>query len=350
MHHGDLIGADQGLAGTKMTKALIYGTGGVGSCYGYILDKGGATVTAVCRTNYSAVRESGITIRSKLWGECHFKPHAVQSVKEATADGPFDYIIVASKAFPGTAELIKEAVTPEHTAIVLAQNGIAIEEDYAKLYPFNTIISGVVYLPVTQVQPGVVEMGPLERFEIGPYPANSSSTANALAQRLSDLWKAGGANAPVFDDVQPVRWFKVAINASWNPICALTLCDDANYLRSSNNSEAMVRKIMLEVGRVATAEGYPGAITDEIITRDLARPKGRLETGGKEPSMLTDVRANRPIEVEAILGNTLRLAQKHKVDTPYLELLYTLAKGRNYQLQPDERWRDISFAKVVNAT
>ena len=71
------------------------------------------------------------------------------------------------------------------------------EEDYAGLYPNNTIISGVVYLPVTQVEPGVVEMGPLERFEIGTYPANASAKAKAQVQRLSAIWKAGGATAPV---------------------------------------------------------------------------------------------------------------------------------------------------------
>lgn len=136
----------------------------------------------------------------------------------------------------------------------------------------------------------------------------------------------------------------------WNPVTALTLCDDANYLRSSPSSEHMIRKIMLDVAKVATAEGYPNAITEEKITADLERPKSRLHTSGKEPSMLTDVRAHRPIEVEAILGNTLRLAQKHGVDTPYIELLYTLAKARNYQLQPDDRWRDITFAKTVVPT
>jgi 2-dehydropantoate 2-reductase len=198
-----------------MAKVLIYGAGGVGCVYGYIVDKGGATVTAVCRTNYEAVREKGIKIRSKLWGDVHYKPHATRTIQDATAHGPFDYIIVATKAFPGTAQMIKDVVTPEHTAIVLAQNGIGVEEDYAKLYPQNTIISGVVYLPVTQVQSGLVEMGPLERFEVGTYPAAASKAAKEQVQRLSDLWKAGGANAPVFEDVQPVKWVKVAINASW---------------------------------------------------------------------------------------------------------------------------------------
>ena len=112
----------------------------------------------------------------------------------------------------------------------------------------------------------------------------------------------------------------------------------------------MIRKIMLEVGRVATAEGYPDAITDEGIERDLERPRSRLAAGGKEPSMLTDVRAHRPIEVEAILGNTLRIAQKHSIDTPYLELLYTLAMARNFELARPSSWKPISFAKVNGQT
>ncbi len=134
-----------------MTKALIFGAGGVGCIYGYILDCGGAEVTAVCRTNYEAAKADGITIRSKLWGNVHYRPGVVRVVVDAK--GPFDFILVCSKAFPGTSKLIEAAVS-EQTAIVLAQNGIGIEEEYAELYPNNTIISGVVWLPTTQVEPG----------------------------------------------------------------------------------------------------------------------------------------------------------------------------------------------------
>ncbi len=95
-------------------------------------------MTAVCRTNYDAVRQKGILIRSKLWGECHYTPKAARSTADAASNGPFDYIIVASKAFPGTAKMIQDAVTPVKTSIVLAQNGIAIEKEYAELYPDNT--------------------------------------------------------------------------------------------------------------------------------------------------------------------------------------------------------------------
>ena len=326
-----------------MAKVLVFGFGVVGATYGMILDKAGCSVTAVCRTNYSAVKENGMLIRSKIFGNNHYNPTAVQSVSEAASHGLFDYIIVASKAFPGTAELIKDAVTPDITAIVLAQNGIGVEEDYAKLYPSNTIISGVVYLPVTQVSPGVVEHGPLQRFEIGTWPSNTKDEkARAQILRLSDLWKAGGADAPVFEDVQPVKWIKLAVNAAWNPITALTLCDDANYIRSSAQSEAAIRMIMGEIGLIATAAGYPDVVNDEAIERDLERPRSRLPTGGKEPSMLTDVRAGRPIEVEAILGNAVRIGEKYGVQTPSLQLLYTLATARNFALAPDERWKPIA--------
>ena len=300
-------------------RALIFGTGGVGCVYGYILHKAGVSVTVVCRSNYNVVKEQGILIRSKIFGRAQYHPATVRTVSEACNHGPFDFLLVCSKAFPGTAEMIKEAISPQ-TAIVLAQNGIGNEEDYAQLYPHNTIISGVVYLPVTQVELGIVEHGALERFEIGTYPPKASPNAESQCQQLSDLYKAGGGSAPVFDDVQARRWVKLAVNVAWNPTTALTMCDDANFLRSSTYAESMVRKIMKDVGKVASAAGYPNTVTDEAIEHDLQRPKDRLQTGGKEPSMLTDVRHGRAIEVEAILGATLRIGEKHGVETPYLEL------------------------------
>ncbi|KAI7235006.1 hypothetical protein KC330_g4522 [Hortaea werneckii] len=324
-----------------MPKALIFGTGGVGCIYGFILSQAGCSVTTVCRSNFTAVRDNGITVRSKIFGNASYRPTAVQTVRQALEHGPFDYIVVTVKAFPGTAHLIKEAVAPS-TTIVLGQNGIGGEKEYAELYPESVLIVGVVYLPVTQVEPGIVEHGPLERFEVGTYPPDASPEAKKRCRELSDLFRAGGGSAPVFDDIQPQRWFKLAVNAAWNPTTALTMCDDANYLRSSPKAEDMIRKIMKDVAKIATAVGYPDAVTDQGIEHDLQRPKGRLDTGGKEPSMLTDVRNGRATEVEAILGNALRIGQERGVDTPYLELICILAKGRDYAIAPDERWKPIA--------
>ena len=145
-----------------MSRILVFGAGGVGCIYALILWRAGAEVTTVCRSNYEQISEHGITVRSKKWGTCLVRPNAVSTVEEASQQGPFDYVLVCSKAFPNTAKLIREAVGPD-TVIVLAQNGIGIEAEYSVAYANNTIISGVVYLPTTQVEPGVIEHGtPLE--------------------------------------------------------------------------------------------------------------------------------------------------------------------------------------------
>ena len=101
---------------------------------------------------------------------------------------------------------------------------------------------------------------------------------------------------------------------------------------------------MHEVGLVAAAAGYPDIITEELIDKDLERPKGRLSTGGKEPSMLVDVREGRPMEVEAILGNTVRIASKLGVEVKTLEVIYTLAKALDFGIRKDEQegWKGIA--------
>ena len=103
----------------------------------------------------------------------------------------------------------------------------------------------------------------------------------------------------------------------------------------------MAKDIMREVGRIAKASGYD-VITEQTIEEHMARHVARLQTGGKEPSMLTDIKHNRSIEVEAILGNTVRIAKRLGVDAPNLRLLYTLAKGRNYAIAQADGWKPIA--------
>jgi len=300
--------------------------------------KGGAEVTVVCRTNYEAVKTNGITIRSAIWGNQQYSPVTVARVSESVRHGPFDFIIVASKAFPGTAKLLRDAVSSQ-TCIVLAQNGIGIEDEYATAYPSAPIISGVVWLPATQVSPGVVEMGPLETFEIGTYPADAGEVAKSRARQLSALYQSGGATCPVYDDIQTKRWPKLALNFAFNPVTALTRCDDGNFLRSSSIADDVIVDTMRQCGIVAKAAGYE--VSEDYIQDVMGRHRGRMKSGGKQPSMLVDIENSRAIEVEAILGNTLRIAERYGVldKVPYVRLLYALAKGLNFSTVKTDEWR-----------
>lgn len=313
-------------------RILIFGTGSIGACYTFILSRAvpSSNIITVCRSNFEAVFQNGFTIHSTLWGESQkVRPVVVRSVDEAVALDPeahFDYVIVCSKALPtvpSTAELIKPAVSVK-TTIVLLQNGIATELPYHKLFSDNPLLSTVVYLPATQLSPGIVQHKEVELLHIGPYPA-SSNTDSAI--RFADLLSAAGASTEVHQDVQFERWSKLLVNASWNPICGLTRSRDAEVLKSSPDAKDFVRDVMLEIATVANACGYPG-IDTTLVDYQLGRAAAR-HLPGVQPSMLADALAGKTMETEAIVGNLVKLAKEHGVKTPMLRTIYVLATALN---------------------
>jgi 2-dehydropantoate 2-reductase len=72
---------------------------------------------------------------------------------------------------------------------------------------------------------------------------------------------------------------------------------------------SVIYHVMKEVALLAEASGYPDVVTEEVIKEQLKRLMNRLEKGGLETSMLTDVRFNREMEVDAILGNAVKICR-----------------------------------------
>ncbi|KAJ4319756.1 hypothetical protein N0V94_003723 [Neodidymelliopsis sp. IMI 364377] len=313
------------MTASTQPRVLLFGAGGVGTVYLWLLSKTSST-TAVCRSNYEIAKNDGFIINSSIFGQgIHFRPSVVKSCEEAASADPtpFDYIVVCSKAIPGTVpKLIAPAVTPEHTTIVLLQNGIGIEEEYREVFPSNPIVSTVLYFPVTQRPAGVITHGEIERLEIGAYP---SSAPAQHAKAFTQLIQSAGATAIFHDDVQLIRWTKLLINASWNPVCALAFSKDTAVLESCDEAPGVIEAVMLEIRDIAAAYGYD--ITPEKVAFELGRSKARIPIkAGIEPSMLQDVQSGRRTEVEAIVGNLVRMGKTKGVKCDRLELLYVLAK------------------------
>ncbi|KAI4603511.1 hypothetical protein KJ359_003323 [Pestalotiopsis sp. 9143b] len=326
-------------------RILVFGTGSIGAVYTYLLSRAvpASNITAICRSNYEAASRDGFTINSTLWGdELNVRPAVARSAADAVkspapegAQSTFDYILVCSKALatsPSTAELIRPAVGPG-TAIVLIQNGIGIEAEYAAAFPDNPVVSTVVYLPATQVRPGVVEHKEVELLHIGTYPADAPREAKDAARRLVDLLGAAGATAELHDDVQEQRWSKLLVNASWNPICALARLRDRQFLDAGGEeARAFVRDVMLEIASVAQACGY-SKIDEELVDFQIGRAVVRSPPG-VQPSMLSDAFSSKSLEVEAIVGNVVKMARDKGVAVPMLRTIYMLATGlsRSFEL------------------
>lgn len=319
-------------------KILIFGTGSIGGAYAVILSRAvpAADITVICRSNFDAVAENGITLHSSLpaWGrDLHVEPSVARSVAdavEASKGIPFDFILVTSKALsttPSTPELIQPAVTPK-TTIVLIQNGINIEAPFANLFPENPILSTVVYLPATQVQPGIIEHSEVELLHIGTYPAQTPDAHKNAAHAFADLLTRAGASSKLHDDVQGERWSKLLVNASWNSICALTRCRDRQLLDINTQLggfEGFVRNVMLEIAATAQAYGHDN-VNEALVDLQLKRATSR-QLPGIQPSMMADALSGRNMEVDAIVGNTVRLAREKGVSTPMLQTIYFLVAG-----------------------
>lgn len=298
------------------TEILIIGAGAVGGYYGARLSQGGARVSVLCRSDYEAVRANGITIRS-VAGDCTFIPAStIQHVSDYAAVP--DYIIISTKVLPDIdiPRMIRGIVKPG-TAIVHLQNGIEIEKPTAAAFPDNEIIGAIAFICASRPSPGCINHEDYGRITIGKYPSGTSAKTEALAS----LFHNAGVRCDIDPDIITARWKKLVWNTPLNPMSVL--CGGANTREMMESPAALqlARELMAEVVMLAGKNGHalPDSIIDTTINDTIAMTPAKT-------SMLQDYESGRPLEVEALLGNVLRISRRLGVKTPHIESLYGLLK------------------------
>ena len=300
-----------------MPSILVVGAGAVGALFGSALARQGAEVSVVCRSDFDIVKRDGYDIASPLLGDHRFHPHQVYG-EVTDCQAPPDYLVLTVKVLTGVdrAALIRPAVGPQ-TVIVLIENGIDIEAEIASAFPDNELLSGLAIVTVGRSAPGKINHQSVGSLNLGRYPSGDSPAA----ERLASLFNASHISCKVTADVVGARWQKAVWNATFNPISILGGVLDTAVMLGTSESAAFIRAAMEEICAVASAAGHPmnPKLPDLLIagTRDIPAYK---------TSMALDYENGRPMEIEAILGNTVRVARKHGVATPILETLYALAK------------------------
>ncbi len=298
-----------------MRSIVVVGAGAVGSYFGGRLAQGGATVSVVCRSDYDTVKQRGITVKS-CDGDFQFTPTCTLAHDEPPNCPAYYYVIVAMKVLPhiDVPATIRDFVGP-HTAILLLQNGIDIEASVARAFPENEVISGLAFICVSRTAPGVVHHQDHGRIVLGRYPAGRSSRVTALQRSF----EAAGVPCRVSTDILTDRWAKLLWNAPYNTLSVLAGGVTTKEIMDDPALSVLVRQIMLEIRTIAAAYGcrIDMTVVDKHVedTRTM-RPY--------KTSMLLDFEAGRPLEVEAILGNALRMAAEKALPTPKLDVLYPL--------------------------
>ncbi len=299
-------------------RVLILGAGGVGVYFGGRLAQSGAEVSVVARGDYETASREGYRV-SSVKGDFHFRP---ASVLRSAADyqGEADYVILATKVLPEVdrAELLRPAIRSKRTAIVLIQNGVDIEEPICKAFPENELLSSIAYIGVSRPASGQLLHQGGGMLKMGLYPKGLTEAA----RRLSEAFAQAGVTCELYEDIRLVRWYKLLWNLPFNSVSVLAGQVTTRQMVDGNGLEGVCAQLMREVLAVANADGVPlpakAAEENMQYTREFPAYK---------TSMLQDFEAGRPLEVEAILGNAVRIAERHKIAVPYMNCCYQLLKS-----------------------
>ncbi|MFO0401052.1 MAG: 2-dehydropantoate 2-reductase [Alphaproteobacteria bacterium] len=317
-------------------KICIFGAGAIGGLMGAKLAaKGDVDVTFIARgPHLAAMREHGVKLISE-GTEQIVHPRCVESAEEA---GPQDYVLVTLKAhsLPSAAKQMQPLLGPD-TAIVSAVNGIpwwyfhglggayegrivqSVDPDgqVSALLPPSRAIGCIVYPAAEVTAPGVIDHSYGDRFSLGEPNGSRSPRAQALSEALI----AAGFKAPVRPKIRDELWVKLWGNMAFNPISALTTAT-LDVLTGDEGQRGVARAMMREGQRVAEALGVRFAID---VDKRIA---GAAEVGAHKTSMLQDLERGRPMEIEALLGAVVELADWVGEAAPISRTVLALVRAR----------------------
>ncbi|KAJ5627928.1 hypothetical protein N7490_010156 [Penicillium lividum] len=314
---------------TQKSRILLVGCGGVGTIAALNLQSGNkAEVSCVLRSNFEIVNKQGFTIESCEHGNLTgWRPsqilNKVPDISKSD-DAPFDYIVCCTKNTPDISpigQIIAPAVSPNHTVIVLIQNGLNIEKPLMAQFPQNMMLSGVSRIDAHEVSKGVIEQKQRDLLYIGPFLSqhHNPELLRKSALHFVDIYTAAGRTTCLFKpDVGYDRWVKLIYNATLNPVSALVDLNTGE-LQMTSVITTLVIPAMNEVMKVAEAAGHrlPDGIIEETIR---SNPIEKMIT----PSMQVDTQMGSYIEHENLLGEVYREAQRLGVNVPILSTLYSL--------------------------
>ncbi|RAP38280.1 2-dehydropantoate 2-reductase [Candidatus Marinamargulisbacteria bacterium SCGC AAA071-K20] len=306
------IKKNMGLSSKSPQSVLVLGAGAIGSLFGWKLAQAGLDVCVTARSDYKHIKQKGIQIQS-IWGNDTFVPSAVTTLDELPLK-PVDYLLISTKSIPAynLHSKIKHLVS-KGTSIVLLQNGIGIENEFALTFPQSHIISGLAFVCVTKTKPGLVEHKDYGRLVFGDFPTEVSGKTQSLIDAFSSV------NVPCKGSttIQRERWKKLLWNAPFNPISVVGGGISTKEILENETTFSLTKKVMSEVFNLAKADGYP--LSDNAIERNIDDTKLMVPY---KTSMLIDYEHKRELETEVILGNAIRLGKKFGVETTGMQSLY----------------------------
>lgn len=328
----------------SIRSVAIVGAGAIGGWLGTRLALSGRSVSAVARgATLAALQAHGW--RLQQGGESLQAP--ARAAEDAQALGVHDLVIVAVKApaLPSIAPLMAPLIGP-NTTVLTAMNGVPwwFFEGFggalagtplplldpggamARAVPGRQLLGGVVHASCSLDAPGVVR----HHFGNGLLVGEPSGEHSPRVQAVAAALREAGVEATVSPRIQKDIWFKLWGNMTMNPVSAITGATTDRILGDPQVRD-FINAVMREANEVGARLGIP------IDQQPADRHAMTLKLGAFKTSMLQDVEARRPVELDALVAVVAELGRLTQVPTPFTEALLGLARlhARTLGLYPE---------------
>jgi len=298
-------------------RVCVVGGGVIGSLFaGHLASVCEVSVLTRRREHATALNAEGLRVS----GKSERQAPVVASDDPRELPDP-DVAIVATKANDLRHALAMLAGRYREATIVTVQNGLGAEEIVREHGPWP-IVSGVTFMSGTRHSDTHVEYILDTETWLGPY----EDTPFERVQEIADTIVASGLKAEALPDLRPAQWSKLIFNAAVNSVAALTgLPHDPHFSAEEEPTDLghLVHGLIDEGKAVAQAAGIE-LHDDPWEMNVLATRRGSAHY----PSMLEDVEARRPTEIDLITGSLVREAERHEVPVPLSRAMVALVKGR----------------------
>jgi 2-dehydropantoate 2-reductase len=317
-------------------RILVIGAGAIGGWLAAVLSRGGADVSVLARgQTLRAIRNDKLIVLDRE------QRHEYSLVASSNADDlPRPDVVVLAVKTSGFAEAVAGArhLFEHRPLVVTAMNGLpwwflaglggplndqrleSIDPGgrAAALLAGVSPVGAVVHASTKAEAPGVIRIAAVDRLILG----EPGGKASPVTEQLAGIVAAGGVACPVSPVIRTEIWAKLWGNMSMNPVSALTR-RTTNAILGDPHLIALLRDMMTEFARVGARIGItlPMTVDDRL---GLARKLGDFRT-----SMLNDIEAGRPLEVEGLLGVVVEMADKLGEPVPASRAVYALARAVN---------------------
>ena len=317
----------------QFNKIAIVGAGAIGGWMGVHLARAGVQLSVLARGDtLQALQKDGLQLHQN--GQLHTVQ--VNASNDAAALGVQDLVVISVKA-PALASVAAQVgpLIGPHTVVLTAMNGVpwwflqgfggpvqgrslaSVDADgsIARAIPAQHIVGCVVHASCSVDAPGVIR----HHFGDGLIVGEPSGQVTARAQTLHALLQRAGFNATLSPQIQKDIWYKLWGNMTVNPVSAITGAT-TDLILDDELVRGFISSVMLEAKDIGGRIGIPIDQSPEdrhAVTRKL---------GAFRTSMLQDVQAGKPVELDALVGAVRELGQMTGVQTPFTDALMGLTR------------------------